>query len=203
MSSPAQAPAEHLAIVVATRIALALAAAAGVAVLAAPGFVVELFVSNPDPEAEETAIVVVGGAGATASVIVISWMLIARREEALFLRATAVGSSLVVASGLAVVLLPWDAKALAMGLAFLAAHLITAVLLLRGAAGAFPTSGRTLNLTTGAALAAGGVGVVGSQIPATRDVLAVAMAAFATMAAISALLSRTGGATPDRRARAA
>jgi O-antigen/teichoic acid export membrane protein len=163
-------------VVVAMRIVFALTALANAVLLAAPELVVRLFLNQSDREAEATAMVTLGSAAAAGYLLVLTMVLVARHRESVFLLAYAVGTSLILAGGIAVVAVAPEKSALWMAVALAAGLLAGAAILARRARTELPDLRRPITVAAVGAWIFAGLGAFAAAAPAADPYLAAGLA---------------------------
>jgi len=129
---------EDASIGVGLALTFAVAAAATATFLFHPSFFVELLLDHSDPDAEATTILALAAGGAVGYLLIWTIVLIAHRRESEILRAYLLGTGLIVAGSVAVVVASPGDPALAIAATFVAGQVASVLLVARRARRAVP-----------------------------------------------------------------
>lgn len=165
----------------------ALASAASMLLAPALG---HAFLGRSGAEAEATMVLVLGVAGASVSIMVVTSVLVARREEAIVLGSYALGAALTLMGGLAVIVAAPGRPALVMAGALAAGQCLNATALAVRGAGRLPTLRGPMVLSAVAAIALACTAALAAVIPEARALCAAALLVLGAGALASVLLQR-------------
>jgi O-antigen/teichoic acid export membrane protein len=182
------------------RTALGTVAAATAALLVAPSLYVSILLDRTDPDAETTAILVVGSASATSLLVLGSLVLVAQGFESTFLRIYGASTAVVVLGGAAVVALKPGSEAPAVASMFAVGQILAVALLAREAHVAFPELARPLRRGASVAAAIVAASFAPAFVPGVRPFFAACFAVLGCVTLGAAVVGLRSHHTPVRQA---
>ena len=169
---------------------VALVAAVNAVLVLRPELIVRLFLAHPSAEAVRTALVTLGGAGASSYLVLVTLVLIARHHERIFLANYGVGTALTLAVGIGAAAGAPRSPALWMAAALVAGQIVSSLLFARASSGLLPLLRMPLAFAAAAAVGFAAAGALAAAAPGVRPFVAVAELAVAGAAAVLAVRSR-------------
>lgn len=170
------------------------ALASGVSMLLAPALG-QAFLGRSGPEVEATMVLALGVSGASVSIMVVTSVLVARREEAIVLGSYALGAALTLTGGLLVLVAEPDRPALVVAGALAGGQCLNATVLAVRAAGRLPKLRGPMVFSAAAAIALACTAALAAIVPGARVACAATLFTVGGGAVASVLSrGRDGGA---------
>jgi O-antigen/teichoic acid export membrane protein len=154
------------------QVMVALVALLNAALLFRTSLVVGVFLKHPSLDAQRTALMTLGAAGASSYLVLVTLVLIARHGERVFLRIFVLGTAVTLAAAAAVTIADPETPALWMAAGLAAGQLLGTVLFAARGAELLPHLRRVLWATAAAAAGFAAAGAAAAAAPGARTELA-------------------------------